>query len=348
MVKLFEAAWLARKLRVVTSRLKPTKYILIAACNALRKPMKYTLLLALGLCWSTVAQAQTTFITLRNQALTAYHTKQYRESAQRYEESFRQKTAQPTAGDFYNAACSWALAGEATKAFQNLDRAATAGWDDVTHLKTDSDLAALHPDKSWKPMLRKLQARVAQAEAKLNQPLKRELAEILESDQRVRRQVAATYRTYGAKSLQMDSLNQLILRTDARNLPRVTGIIDKYGWPGNSLVGRSGSLAAFLVIQHADLATMQKYLPLMRQAAAKGELAKQNLALVEDRVLTFEDKPQLYGSQYRYSTATGQPEFFPIADEAHVDERRASMGLEPLATYAKGFGLDYKPALKQP
>jgi len=93
---------------------------------------------------------------------------------------------------------------------------------------------------------------------------------------------------------------------------------------------------------------MQKYLPTMRAAASKGELAKQSLALVEDRVLTFQDKPQLYGSQYRYNEATGKPEFFPIADEAHVDERRASMGLEPLADYAKGFGLEYKPVSKQP
>lgn len=185
-----------------------------------------------------------------------------------------------------------------------------------------------------------------QTTPKLSQPLKRELTEILEADQRVRRQVAATYRTYGANSPQMDSLNRLILRTDARNLPRVTAIIDKYGWPGKRLAGSSGSLAAFLVIQHSNLATMQKYLPLMRQAAAQGELARQNLALVEDRVLTFQNKPQLYGSQYRYNEATGQPEFFPIADEAHVDERRARMGLEPLAEYAKGFGLNYKPVAK--
>jgi len=188
----------------------------------------------------------------------------------------------------------------------------------------------------------------AQTVPKLNQPLKQELAEILESDQGVRRRVGVIYRTYGAKSPQMDSLNQLILRTDARNLPRVTAIIDKYGWPSKRLTGSSGSLAAFLVIQHSNLATMQKYLPTMRAAAAKGELAKQNLALVEDRVLTFQDKPQRYGSQYRYDAATGKPEFFPIADEAHVDERRASMGLEPLADYAKGFGLEYKPASKQP
>lgn len=309
--------------------------------------MKKTLLLALGLGWHPMVQAQTTtFPILRGQALTAYHNKQYRESAQRYEEGFVLKAAQPTAGDFYNAACSWALAGEATKAFQNLNRAAQAGWDDITHLKTDSDLTALHTDKRWPILLGKLDATVAQAEAKFNQPLKRELAEIMESDQGLRRQIAPTQEKYGLKSPQLDSLWRQMQRADARNLPRVTAIIDQYGWPGNSLVGRSGSLTAFLVIQHSNLATMQKYLPLMRQAAAKGELAKQNLALVEDRVLTFQDKPQLYGSQYRYNNSTGKPEFFPIADEAHVDERRTSMGLEPLADYAKGFGLDYKPILK--
>ncbi len=309
--------------------------------------MKNTILMALGLCWGTAARAQTaTFPVMRGQALSAYHDKRYRESAQRYEASFNAKGAQPSSSDFYNAACSWALAGEASQAFQNLDRAIQAGWDDVTHLKTDSDLDALHPDKRWQPMLRKLEASVAQADAKLNQPLKRELTDILESDQALRRQIDPMEKKYGLKSPEMDSLWRRMQRIDARNLTRVTAIIDKYGWPGNSLVGRSGSLAAFLVIQHSDLATMQKYLPLMRQAAAKGELAKQSLALVEDRVLTFQDKPQLYGSQLHTNRATGKTEFYPIADEAHVDERRASMGLEPLADYAKGFGLDYRPAGK--
>jgi len=309
--------------------------------------MKTTLLLALGLCWGTAALAQTaTFFTLRSQALAAYHTKQYRESAQCYEDSFKMKAAQPSAGDFFNAACSWALAGEATKAFQNLDRATQAGWDDVAHLKVDSDLTSLHADKRWNPMLHKLEASVAQAEAKLNQPLKHELAEIMESDQSLRHQIASTEEKYGMKSPQMDSLWRQMQRADARNLPRVTAIIDQYGWPGNSLVGRSGSLSAFLVIQHSNLATMQKYLPLMRAAAAKGELAKQNLALLEDRVLTFQHKPQIYGSQLQSSPTTGKMELLPIADEAHVDERRAAMGLEPLANYAKNFGLDYHPVVQ--
>ena len=269
--------------------------------------MRTTLLLLLGLGWSLATQAQLNPVSLRSQALAAYQNKHYRESAQRYEESFRPPAAPPPAGDFYNAACSWALAGEPTKAFQNLDRATRAGWDNVAHLQADSDLDALHADKRWPPMLRKLQATVNQAEAKLNQPLKRELAEIRELDYGPRRQIGPMREKFGLKSPQMDSLFQRIEQADARNLPRVTAIIDQYGWPGKSLVGSSGSSTAFLVIQHSNLPTMQKYLPLMRQAAAKGELLKQDLALTEDRVLTDQNKPQLYGSQYRYNSTTGQP-----------------------------------------
>lgn len=64
---------------------------------------------------------------------------------------------------------------------------------------------------------------------------------------------------------------------------------------------------------------------------------------MEDRVLVFQDQPQVYGSQVRTNAATGKAEFFPIQDEARVDERRATMDLEPLAIYAKSFGIDYPP-----
>lgn len=61
--------------------------------------------------------------------------------------------------------------------------------------------------------------------------------------------------------------------------------------------------------------------------------------MLEDRVRIKEGKPQLYGSQL-----SGNPLCFdPIEDEAHVDERRRSIGLEPLADYAKRFGLAYTP-----
>jgi hypothetical protein len=54
----------------------------------------------------------------------------------------------------------------------------------------------------------------------------------------------------------------------------------------------------------------------------------------------WEGKKQIYGSQLQ-TNAQGQLEFYPIEDEANMDKRRQSVGLEPLAEYAKHFGLEY-------
>lgn len=305
--------------------------------------MKFFVPLLLGSVASISSFAQTTAPALKSAAFAAYTAKNYRQAGQLYDQALALPSAKKAPGDCYNAACSWALAGEATKAFHDLDRAIEAGWDNLEHLKTDEDLTSLHADKRWPQLLGRAQATVARAEAKQNLPLKRELEAIYEADQGTRRAIGPIQKRYGARSLQLDSLFRVMQVQDARNEARVKAIIEQYGWPGASLVGRTGSMAAFLVIQHSDLASIQKYLPAIRKEADKGGLSKANLALMEDRVLVFQNKPQIYGSQVRTNPTTSKAEFFPIADEAHVDERRATMDLGPLADYAKGFGFDYVP-----
>jgi hypothetical protein len=125
---------------------------------------------------------------------------------------------------------------------------------------------------------------------------------------------------------------------DVANTKRVAEIIEAFGWPGLRFAG-AASQTAFLVVQHADNDTQRKYLPLLRDAVKRGDARGDDLALLEDRVRVFDGKPQLYGSQL-----SGKPlKFFPIEDEAHVDERRRSIGLPPLAEYAQMFGLTYTP-----
>lgn len=305
--------------------------------------MKFLAPLLLGLAASTGSLAQTTAPALKSAAYAAYSAKNYRQAGQLYDQALALPSPGKAPGDCYNAACSWALAGEATKAFHDLDRALAAGWDNLKNLKTDEDLTSLHADKRWPAFLQRAEATIARAEARQNLPLKRELEAIYEADQGTRRAIGPTQQRYGAKSPQLDSLFKQMQTQDARNEARVKAIIAQYGWPGASLVGRTGCMAAFLVVQHSDLAAIQQYLPAIRQEAAKGGLSKANLALMEDRVLVFQGQPQVYGSQVRTNQATGKAEFFPIADETHVDERRARMDLGPLADYAKGFGFDYAP-----
>ena len=305
--------------------------------------MSRHLLLLLSLLWTSLVHAQTPFDTFNEQALRAYKAKNYAESGKLFDQAMQQKGAAPTSTDYYNAGCSWALAGNSDKAFGYLEQSVLAGWDDAPHFRQDRDLASLHADKRWQPLVAKLEAADAQRDVKLNQPLKRRLGEIYITDQLVRSKVDSVQKNFGMKSPQWESLMKEMRTIDARNKELITAMIDQYGWPGKSLVGATGSLTAFLVIQHSDLATQLKYLPLMREAAAKGELAKSSLALVEDRVLVGQGKPQRYGSQLRTNKDTGKTEFFPIEDEAHVDERRASVNLGKLAEYAKLFGLEYTP-----
>ena len=129
---------------------------------------------------------------------------------------------------------------------------------------------------------------------------------------------------------------------DSTNLVQVEKLIQKYGWPGKSFVGIKGNRAVFLVVQHADLKTQEKYLPVLEESVAKGESWESDLALLKDRVLMRNGKKQIYGSQVVPDTTTGGWMFYPIEDEKNVNERRKKAGLEPIEEYATYFGIEYK------
>ena len=129
---------------------------------------------------------------------------------------------------------------------------------------------------------------------------------------------------------------------DSTNQVKVKAIIQKYGWPGISFVGRKANQAVFLVIQHSPLVMMMEFIEPFRKSVAAGESKAADLALMEDRILMRMGKPQLYGSQVRTNKITGLDEFYQIEDEIHVNERRKKIGLEPLEEYARRFGMTYQ------
>jgi hypothetical protein len=113
------------------------------------------------------------------------------------------------------------------------------------------------------------------------------------------------------------------------------------------MVGKQGSLTAFLVIRHADPDYQKKYFPLLKEAVSKGEADPVDAAYLEDRILMREGKKQIFGTQLHTNEVTKRIGLWPIDDEEGVDARRASLGLEPLAEYLKRFGLEYKPPKKR-
>lgn len=117
-----------------------------------------------------------------------------------------------------------------------------------------------------------------------------------------------------------------------RQNARLALILSEHGWPGYTLVGEDGAAAAWLLLQHAILepSLMRGAVPLLEQAVRAGDADPRHLALVVDRIRTLEGKPQLYGTAHDWD-ATGELNPTPIEDPESVDERRRSIGLEPLA-----------------
>jgi hypothetical protein len=168
--------------------------------------------------------------------------------------------------------------------------------------------------------------------------LKAELEAMLETDQKHRRLLSNAVDEIERAKLWGDQTS-----IDKANQARIEEIVKTYGWPGKKEFGQKAATAAFLVIQHSTPEMMRRYLPILQNAMENGDADKQSFAMLDDRVRMHEGRPQRYGSQIRGNRDTKMT-FWQIEDEESVDKRRAEMGLEPLAEYAKRFkGLEYVP-----
>jgi len=115
------------------------------------------------------------------------------------------------------------------------------------------------------------------------------------------------------------------------NAARLAAVMEKHGWPGESRVGRDGAEAAWLIAQHAigQPAVQRAALAALWEATGRGDAPALQAAMLEDRILVFEGRPQRYGTQFDWD-ATGELSPLPIEDPGGVDERRQRLGLEPL------------------
>ncbi|RZK32681.1 MAG: hypothetical protein EOO63_00580 [Hymenobacter sp.] len=176
---------------------------------------------------------------------------------------------------------------------------------------------------------------VAAAQRVANPRLKHELDSLYHIDQLYREAMLVPEKHYLADSLaavlhfpagqEQSQLIGLMLRTDSSNIKRIGAIVQQYGYPGKKLVGAPTNEAAFYVIQHSN--RIPQYLPLIKQAADRGELPFRLYAMMLDRQLMYTGKPQIYGTQGR--NYQGQASFiWPIEDPAHVNERRKKAGFD--------------------
>jgi hypothetical protein len=137
---------------------------------------------------------------------------------------------------------------------------------------------------------------------------------------------------------------EAMAEADGENLHWLRAVIDANGWPGRSLAGTDGAHAAWLLAQHmdADPAFQRRCLDLLTAAVAAGEASVTDLAYLTDRVLLAEGGQQVYGTQAERRGGAWQAR--NLSNAGGVDERRAAVGLGPLAEYLRGFADRASPA----
>jgi hypothetical protein len=128
------------------------------------------------------------------------------------------------------------------------------------------------------------------------------------------------------------------LRLDREHVARLEDILAQLGgWPRISVVGEAASGAACIIAVHAvqDPAFMGRAAALMEPLVRQGEAEVNCWAMVTDRVLRQQGKPQRYGTQFRM--AWDGDDFLwgieTLEDPSTLLQRRAELGLMDYADY---------------
>lgn len=272
-----------------------------------------------------------------------YQKKEYKKSAEKYKEAFDYLDGKAIPYHRYNAACSYALAGDRENSFFHLFRLAEGApkYSNYDHISTDTDLDSLHSDERWEKLLSIVKANKYELEKDYDRPLIALLDTIYREDQTYRRQIKEIEDKYGRDSEEMKAHWKLINEKDSINLITVKKILDERGWLGPNVIGPQGNSTLFLVIQHSDQETQEKYLPMMREAVKNGNAMASSLALLEDRVSLRKGEKQIYGSQIGRDPETGEYYVLPLTDPDNVDQRRKEVGLGPLQEYISIWGVTW-------
>jgi len=289
-----------------------------------------------------VQDDQERYASCIKEAWQLYKKKDFAASALKYEEGFEALDGKAYNGDRYNAACSYALSENKDKAFYHLNRLADGPkYSNLGHITTDTDLNYLHSDERWTQLIHTVRANKEFEEKDLDKPLVAQLARIHTEDQTYRKEIGEIEKEFGWESDEMKAHWKLINEKDSLNLIEVTKIIDSRGWLGKDVIGKQGNSTLFLVIQHADINTQLKYLPIMRKAVKDGNARASSLALLEDRVALGQGKRQIYGSQIHTDQETKEMYVAPLVDPENVDTRRAEVGLGKLSDYVGHWDLTW-------
>jgi len=270
---------------------------------------------------------------------------QYKKATFHYLQAFEAFGWRGIADDRFKAAKAFALTGQEDSTFTYLERLCKQKY--INYLKLSSDTAfAIIKQKSsqkWVRILTCIKHNKDSFAPNQNLIWTNYLDTIYQTDQGIRKKFMKAANTFGWDSKEAKAYLPQMRFIDSVNQVKTERFIDTYGWLGQDDLGYQGNATLFLVIQHSDSATQERYIPLLREAVKRKKARPEDLALMEDRLSLSKFGYQIYGSQIAQDTTTKKFIIQPIKDEASVNKRRAEVGLQPLEEYLKLWGIEYNP-----
>jgi hypothetical protein len=294
---------------------------------------------------NSFGQVKQSYHDLVNDAHRLYENKEYLKSARQYSRAFDIEGGGSLTLDRISAASAWCLADLYDSAFVQLFRMVedSTFTNYVWMIVHQPELNPLHSDNRWSKVIETIKSNFTKKERNLDMNLVAVLDSVYIEDQVCQQQYVETAAKYGRQSEELKSFATLMKDKYSVNQIIVEKILDERGWLGEEIIGHYGNMALFLVIQHSNIETQEKYLSMMREAVKKGNANPANLALLEDRVALRQGKKQIYGTQLAYDETTGESYVQPLEDPDNVDDRRAAIGLGKLQAYLSGVGMKWDP-----
>jgi hypothetical protein len=145
-----------------------------------------------------------------------------------------------------------------------------------------------------------------------------------------------------------DALWAPVTAMDQRLTAKLLKMVPPKGWFLQSVYGRQGAGAAFLIIQHSDLEHWRRFVPVLEPLVATGEVEGQSYGLMYDRLAINEGRPQRYGTQMTCIDGRWRIDYANLEDPENADARREAMGfMQTLAEYETNFA-DYPACTPRP
>ena len=258
--------------------------------------------------------------------MTAYNEQRWDECARLLSAKASLSSTDEKPSSLWEVASCYALGGKPRAALDTLDEAIRLGLRDVLVVE-DPDLVTLHHDSRWRAVSEGIRRNLANYKLSIKEPeLRERLLAREQSDQKLRNELLR--QTSSSRVSQLTDELRYFDRSTAILIAVTFGL---YGYPSKSEVGRDGSKAAWLLVQHCDQdpGLQKTALIMMRPLIDLDEVDPADYAYLADRIAVARGQAQRYGTQFNGAKP------FPIHDEPDVNVRRFAMGMNSIESYTK-------------